>query len=792
MAKRIPFLVSARTARLIGQENFSNMQGAIIELLKNSYDADATVSLVVFDEIDENGKYQKLYILDNWHWMTADTVTNKWMKIGTDDKLFDFISKSWRIKSWAKWIGRFALDRLWGMTQMHTVSKENSEALRWNVNWEDFDNSGSISTIGADLEELNNFDFKKYLSEKFTWSKKLQQIINEHDFSYWTLLEMWNLRDDWSDNLEKLFNDLEVLSPPAEQPAISIYMFDRTNEDNFWRIKGAYYDDYDYKVSIKYLADSEKKIIVEIDRNEIDEEKLLNSYYSEIFKLDMLTKHDIKLTDFKKSKREITLYDLKWFSNVKTELLNKLWAFDFSFYFLKNKPWNDDESKKYPFRNFNSKERTNWLKRFWGVKVFRDNFRVRPYGENGNDWLKLGERQGKSPQWVAQRLGDYRIRPNQISGTINLSRLDNEYLSDKSSREWMVENEVFELFKIILIELIGIFENDRNRINVALSNTYDKYNPKETVKKKATKLAEKHLKEDSDTNNTKDEDSEKEQPEAESNDTWETEADILSKWVNVLNEELEEKKVEISLLRSLASTWLIMSSFAHELKNIKNTIKPRSKNLEKSIEKFIQREELTNISKYENPYFLIELMYKDDSKLENWINYILTSMRKDKRSLKTVNTRLYFESFQDTWENILSNLRITMEIVPIHEDLFVKIFESDMDSIFNNLVANSIKHLAKKSQDKKISIKISETADKFVMIEFEDNGSWLSNEFLKDPTEIFNPFVTSERDIKWNIIGTWLWLFIAESAVKDYPGSKIHVSKVAGWFGLQIIFPKSI
>ena len=65
MAKRIPFLVSARTARLIGQENFSNMQGAIIELLKNSYDADATVSLVVFDEIDENGKYQKLYILDN-------------------------------------------------------------------------------------------------------------------------------------------------------------------------------------------------------------------------------------------------------------------------------------------------------------------------------------------------------------------------------------------------------------------------------------------------------------------------------------------------------------------------------------------------------------------------------------------------------------------------------------------------------------------------------------------------------------------------------------------------------
>ena len=46
---RIPFKVSARTARLIGRENIANSKGAIIELVKNSYDADSKVCIVYFD-----------------------------------------------------------------------------------------------------------------------------------------------------------------------------------------------------------------------------------------------------------------------------------------------------------------------------------------------------------------------------------------------------------------------------------------------------------------------------------------------------------------------------------------------------------------------------------------------------------------------------------------------------------------------------------------------------------------------------------------------------------------------
>ncbi|MEP7006830.1 MAG: alpha/beta hydrolase [Sphingomonas bacterium] len=45
---RIPFRVSARAARLIGRENVATSQGAVTELAKNSYDADARACVILF------------------------------------------------------------------------------------------------------------------------------------------------------------------------------------------------------------------------------------------------------------------------------------------------------------------------------------------------------------------------------------------------------------------------------------------------------------------------------------------------------------------------------------------------------------------------------------------------------------------------------------------------------------------------------------------------------------------------------------------------------------------------
>jgi hypothetical protein len=112
---KIPFKVSARTAKLIGIENFSTEEGAIIELVKNTYDADAKNCILIFDikhseilnekgeEIQQfNNADSRIFVIDNGVGMTNSVISNQWMTIGTDDKLYQHLSENGRVKNWCK------------------------------------------------------------------------------------------------------------------------------------------------------------------------------------------------------------------------------------------------------------------------------------------------------------------------------------------------------------------------------------------------------------------------------------------------------------------------------------------------------------------------------------------------------------------------------------------------------------------------------------------------------------------------------------------------------------------
>ena len=150
---KIPFTASARTAMLIGTENFSNPEGAIIELVKNTYDADSPCCYVFFDGND--GQITEIYIIDYGSGMDISTIQDCWMQIGTDDKQRNVETGNGRIKSGAKGIGRFALNRLGSMATMLT-RKDGQDAFIWNVNWNDFDAPGKkINEVMAELDVVN-------------------------------------------------------------------------------------------------------------------------------------------------------------------------------------------------------------------------------------------------------------------------------------------------------------------------------------------------------------------------------------------------------------------------------------------------------------------------------------------------------------------------------------------------------------------------------------------------------------------------------------------------------------
>jgi hypothetical protein len=209
---KVSFTVSARTAKLIGQENFATAEGAIVELVKNGYDADAKNCIIIFQNHGEFAENPTIYIVDNGIGMTSEVIKANWMKIGTDDKLQNYLSEGGRVKTGAKGIGRFALDRLGLSSKMSTVSKKPIEGSIWKVEWSDFDQLGiAIHEVEADLDNDNDLDLKAELQAQFSSFSSISKLLDEVDFYSGTILKIDSLKDNWDeDSIKSLFDNLEV------------------------------------------------------------------------------------------------------------------------------------------------------------------------------------------------------------------------------------------------------------------------------------------------------------------------------------------------------------------------------------------------------------------------------------------------------------------------------------------------------------------------------------------------------------------------------------------------------
>jgi hypothetical protein len=111
----------------------------------------------------------------------------------------------------------------------------------------------------------------------------------------------------------------------------------------------------------------------------------------------------------------------------------------------------------------------------------------------GNDWLRLGARVAQSPAGAGQRIGDWRVRPEQTAGIITITRKHNPLLIDKSDRGALQENDAFDTFKSIIVGVIHEFEFDRTKIlnPLFIENKKEKERKKEReIQRRAEALAD--------------------------------------------------------------------------------------------------------------------------------------------------------------------------------------------------------------------------------------------------------------------------------------------------------------
>lgn len=794
MAK-IPFTVSARTAKLIGQENFATAEGAIVELVKNSYDADAKNCIIIFENDGIHSESPVIYIIDNGIGMTSKVITDQWMKIGTDDKLQNYLSENGRVKTGAKGIGRFALDRLGLASEMNTVSKAPVEASIWSVKWSDFEKLGvAIHEVNAELEIIDVIDIQSSLISQFDKFKQINEVLQYTSFDSGTVLKIHPTKDIWDEqSMKSLFNNLEVLIPPQEQPDFSVHLFSTSHPDEFGKVNSAYYDDFDYKVSAEYLADNQHILNITITRDELDISELENSY-CEVFENELLKKSPYTLTDFKKKTFSVTksIIDLIGHKSNEKVLVDQIGKFDFTFYFLKNKI-DPEDKKRFPYKGISYANRKAWLDKFGGVKIFRDDFRVRPYGENGQDWLGLGERQAKSPGGPGQKIGGYRIGSNQIAGTVNISRIANSNFQDKSGREGIQENEVFEIFKNVLIEIISEFEKDRNRIMFCLAELAKQKFKDEEEKKRAHEEASRILKEAAEKEENLRASASKENNNTQNDNAGPSVTEvILAKATKIFEQEIEDKDEEIRMLRGLASVGLIISSFAHELKGLRSRLTPRTEFLKSELKKFIREDELKSMNQEDNPFYMIQLMQEEDIKLKHWLDYSLSTLKRDKRTRTNINIGDYFERFVATWNQALDQRKVKVCLIGNKNvSNIIRAFEVDLDAIFNNLLSNSLSAFKEKKgvYQRKVTIEWSDLGD-LIEIIFSDNGCGLASEYRNEPEKIFTYNESSKRDRKGNKIGTGMGLYIVSLVINDYNDAKIEILPVKTGFSIKVTLPK--
>lgn len=365
----------------------------------------------------------------------------------------------------------------------------------------------------------------------------------------------------------------------------------------------------------------------------------------------------------------------------------------------------------------------------------------------------------KAAKYIATS-GDDLITKLQGNPTVFISRINNASILDKSSREGIIENESFKLLKDALIRIISILEKDRAYIARSFKIYDDRVNHKEKTKQEGSQIAKSVLSGKKDKNYK----AQKEKMES------------LAKTVQYFEEEREELTTELKLLRALATNGLITTSIVHDLKSINallvNRVEPMRMAIENDNKMLIERN--------------LNDLYKNDQFLKSWITVVTNQSKKDKRKRLKKNIYDTIEKIVNVLQPILVQKKVQVELIKDEQNAERRIFESDFESIFYNLIINSIEAFSK-SSTKNRKIRIELKTNENLVVNYLDNGDGLDNKF-KNPYEIFTLGSTSKYDQFGNVIGTGLGMYIIASTVREYNGD-YKLTQIQNGFGLEIRIP---
>src|ERR1044072_197159 len=426
----------ARLVSILGDHLIASKWVDVIELVKNSYDADAEKVSVRFVDFDEAGKDPFIEIEDDGDGMNLHIIREVWMKPATPYKLNQKKSKTnrftnkCRLMQGDKGVGRFAIYKLGNHVEIFTKT-ETTEEVQLTLNFREYAQKDEFSD-----EEIQH----RYLDEiENQWKVNEDPICITNPEGKGTLIRISDLRNSWTfsdlerlevafqrmippviPNFEKVISrdfDVQLLWNDRLYPK-SLMSFEKVIELAPFSMRGSITD----SGVLSYTYNHNKREVQEdVDLFDITEIKSHDVWNLRVFKEQFLEESNgakrlgqIKLR--KRTNDEEIVTKSKWRVRRRPQVGEFLF-FCYAFEWGKNKL--DLSAPQEAFIKDNS------------VYLYRDFTRVYPFGEKGIDWLMLSELRAEDR---AARYFSY----NDLIGFVFISQEQKPRLPDAADREGLM------------------------------------------------------------------------------------------------------------------------------------------------------------------------------------------------------------------------------------------------------------------------------------------------------------------------------------------------------------------
>ncbi|MDY6965631.1 MAG: sensor histidine kinase [Halobacteriota archaeon] len=389
------FRPSARLIHTIGDDIIKDVYGAIVELVKNAYDADASKVELQFLDMIEPEK-AKIVITDNGHGMSYETVINKWMIPATSDKSERRKSPNGRNMQGRKGIGRFATATLGDNLVMETTDEaENTTSIP--IDWRIFNLDQYLDEIEIPIEVKHT---GKQSGTKLI-IKPAEKVSEWKEKTYGILIT----------ELRKLVSPIQI----NEDFEIHVELTN-TGIEKYNNLKKKIepiplLDLFDYRLHGNIDEMGNGSLIFENQAGE--------HIPSEPIKLESVPDEGKKCGHIS--------FDFRVFDRDPSAIED-----------LIKRGAKDPETGIF----LGKREAMQLLNNICGIGIYRHGFRIRPYGDPAYDWLQLDTARVQNPSM--------KIGVNQIVGFINIASEEASHLEEKSARDGLKENDYyFGLVEII-------------------------------------------------------------------------------------------------------------------------------------------------------------------------------------------------------------------------------------------------------------------------------------------------------------------------------------------------------